>query len=119
MILATFNGKRFDVPFLRREFSFDANWLHIDLYLELRARGFRGGLKTIERSLGIRRTTTRASSGADAARLWREYEQSGDRAALTDLLKYNAEDVLSLVKIAKLLYTETMNRHPFYPFSRR
>ena len=54
-----------------------------------------GGLKTVERRLGIRRNLPDID-GAEAVRLWRRYQANYDQDALRLLLEYNKEDVLNL-----------------------
>ena len=104
-ILVTFHGLVFDVPFLREEFG----WLrfdmpHFDLCRAGRKVGLRGGLKKIEKALGLARDE--AIDGLDgwaAVRLWQRYLR-GDRAALATLLEYNAADVVNLAELAGTIY---------------
>ncbi len=106
-MLVTFNGQRFDVPFLRRAFP-RARWdqLHMDLVHPLHRLGFYGGLKRIEADLGILRSAETAGlSGFDAVRLWHAYE-GGDDDALDLLLAYNLEDVVNLEPLAEFAYAQ-------------
>ncbi|AGB37329.1 ribonuclease H-like domain-containing protein [Natronococcus occultus] len=89
-LLVTFNGKRFDVPFLETCYDVDVTTPHVDLMYPCRKVGLDGGLKAIERELGIGRDMPDLS-GRDAVRLWREYER-GDEAALERLVAYNRAD---------------------------
>ena len=58
-LLVTFNGSQFDVPFLRAHFpQARLDQAHIDLRFVLRSLGYRGGLKAIERDLGLSRDAT-------------------------------------------------------------
>ena len=109
--LVTFNGSLFDVPFLRRAFPrMRLDQIHVDLRFALRRLGYRGGLKAIERRLGIERSEeTEGLSGMDAVRLWRTHE-GGDPAARELLLQYNMEDVVNLQTLADLAYTELRGR---------
>ncbi len=104
-LLVTFNGSRFDVPFLRRAFPrMRLDQLHVDLVSPLHRLGFWGGLKRIERRLGIERSdATRGLSGFDAVRLWTAYE-AGDDDALDTLIAYNLEDVVNLEPLAEFAY---------------
>ncbi len=104
-LLVTFNGARFDVPFLRKAFPrMTLDQIHLDLLHPLRRLGFCGGLKAIERDLGISRTEeTSALGGFDAVRLWRAYE-SGNDDALDLLIEYNMEDVVNLEPLAWFAY---------------
>jgi uncharacterized protein YprB with RNaseH-like and TPR domain len=104
-VLVTFFGGGFDIPVLRRAFPklrFDQ--LHVDLCPTLRRLGFRGGLKSVERQLGLARgPETEGLSGWDAVRLWKEWRW-GSAAARERLLAYNAEDVLNMVPLGDFAY---------------
>ncbi len=104
-ILVTFNGSRFDVPFLRRAFPrMRLDQLHLDLMNPLHRIGFWGGLKRIERRLGILRSEETAGlRGADAIRLWEAY-RAGNDDALDTLVAYNREDVVNLEPLAEFAY---------------
>lgn len=104
-LLVTFNGARFDVPFLRKAFPRMAlDQIHLDLLHPLRRLGFVGGLKAIESQVGIVRSEeTSGLAGFDAVRLWHAYE-AGDEDALDLLLEYNMEDVVNLEPLAELAY---------------
>ena len=52
-LAVTFNGAQFDLPFLRRKFPKFNPPAHIDLRYPLSKLGHKGGLKQIERKLGI------------------------------------------------------------------
>ncbi|MFB6302488.1 MAG: ribonuclease H-like domain-containing protein [Haloferacaceae archaeon] len=97
-LLVTFNGRRFDVPFLETSFDVSLDCPHLDLMYACRRIGLTGGLKPIEREVGIERERPDIS-GRDAVRLWREYER-GDRAALDRLVSYNREDAVNLRALA-------------------
>ncbi len=104
-LLVTFNGSRFDVPFLRKAFPRMAlGQIHLDLVHPLRRLGFVGGLKSIESQVGILRSEeTTGLGGFDAVRLWHAYDE-GDDDALDLLLEYNMEDVVNLEPLAELAY---------------
>jgi len=102
--LITFNGARFDLPFIEHEFSVTFNHIHIDLMYPLKKIGYSGGLKKIEVSLGmIRSDETAGITGLDAVRLWNKYER-GNSEALETLIKYNTEDVVNLEKIIQMTH---------------
>ncbi|HUU55645.1 MAG TPA: ribonuclease H-like domain-containing protein [Armatimonadota bacterium] len=104
-LLVTFFGSCFDLPFLRRRFpkvQFDQ--LHIDLCWALRRLGLTGGLKNIERKMGIPRSPeTGGLDGWDAVRLWREWER-GSRESLDLLKAYNREDIVNLERLLHYAY---------------
>lgn len=102
--LVTFNGARFDLPFIEHEFKGFFNHLHVDLLYPLKKIGYGGGLKNIEHQLGMKRSEeTEDISGIDAVRLWNRYKR-GDEEALDILIKYNMEDVVNLEKIIEMTY---------------
>jgi uncharacterized protein len=113
-LLITFNGSQFDVPFLRAHFP-DArlDQAHIDLRFVLRSLGYRGGLKAIERNLGLTRDAAiQGVDGFEAVRLWHRY-RCGDRAALMKLALYNLTDVVNLVELVELAVRRKHERLAF------
>ncbi len=106
-VLVTFNGSRFDVPFIQSKYPnvrFDQ--IHIDLRFLLRRLGLTGGLKSIEEQLGVKRATdVKGMRGVDAVRMWREYERGND-GALRLLIKYNSEDIRNLQTIMEKAYRD-------------
>ncbi len=63
--------------------------------------GLRGGLKLVERRLGLDRGDVAGLDGWDAVRLWQRYEFYDDLRALRTLLDYNAADVTGLEYLAE------------------
>lgn len=106
-MLVTFNGVHFDAPFLRKAFPrMRLDQIHVDLMHPLHRLGFYGGLKSIERRMGIRRSESTAGLGGfDAVRLWHEY-RAGDDEALETLVEYNLEDVVNLEPLAEFAHRE-------------
>lgn len=103
-LLVTFFGTGFDLPFLRNVFHLELPQLHIDLCFLLKRLGYKGGLKSVERQIGIRRSEgTEGLEGWDAVRLWWEW-QAGDDRALSRLLAYNAEDVLNMERLLDIAF---------------
>ncbi len=104
-LLVTFNGARFDLPFIKQKYpQIEFNQLHIDLMYPLRRIGLSGGLKKIEQELGISRSDeTTGIDGFEAVRLWRRYER-GEEGALELLLEYNREDIVNLDTIIGLTH---------------
>jgi len=104
-LIVTFNGKLFDLPFLRNSMGLSLDQPHIDLRWILRGLGYRGGLKACEKAMGIDRGILEGVDGYAAVLLWRHYERTGDRRALETLLAYNICDVLNL----EILLVEAYN----------
>lgn len=104
-LLVTFYGAGFDLPFLRRRFpGLPLDQLHVDLCWALRRLHLTGGLKQIERRLGMARSPeTEHLDGWDAVRLWHEWE-AGSREALLLLKRYNAEDIVHLERLMRYAY---------------
>ena len=113
-VVYTYNGRRFDLPFLEAKtgIAIEKKCRHEDLMYDCWRRGWYGGLKAVERLLGIRRTTTNID-GWMAVQLWRNYRFEGDRSSLERLLVYNREDVINLSKLkAKLSTARRQVRSP-------
>jgi uncharacterized protein YprB with RNaseH-like and TPR domain len=110
-LVITFNGSRFDLPLIRHHFRhITLPPAHIDLCFFLRRLGYRGGLKGIEKELGvIRESEIDGMNGYDAVNLWRAYRW-GDQDALEQLIRYNTADIVNLEPLMKRGYQEMKNR---------
>lgn len=97
----TYNGSRFDLPFIASRFGVDLmkSLAHRDLMYDCWRNNLYGGLKSVEKQLGIQRQLTEMN-GFEIIRLWWRYMDSFDTDALDLLLAYNKEDVINL-KILK------------------
>ena len=95
-LIVTYNGDLFDIPFIKQFFKIDLPQFHIDLRWIFANMGYRGGLKGIEKSLGISRGELDGVNGYFAVLLWREYKRNGNQRALDTLIAYNIEDVINL-----------------------
>ena len=82
-LLVTFNGRAFDVPFIERFFRTKLPQAHIDLLHVMRQLGYRGGLKKIEKELGIDRRDHDLGEvdGGLAVTLWQEYQKTRNKNA--------------------------------------
>lgn len=100
----TYNGSRFDLPFLKNYLGVDLEkrFGHRDLMLDCWQRNLYGGLKVVEKTLGLSRKL-KDIDGLEAVRLWHKYERYRDYMALRILLDYNKEDVLSLRALKGIL----------------
>ena len=106
-LVITFNGAQFDLPFIRRQFqNISLPPAHIDLRFFLKKLGYRGGLKAIEKSLGISRASAiDGMDGYEAVLLWKAY-QWGDESALDRLIQYNTADIVHLKPLMERGYEE-------------
>jgi uncharacterized protein len=111
-MVVTFNGRCFDIPFLQHNFpEIDFNKLHVDLRFALKELGFSGGLKYIEKVLGISRDSDIGGvDGYEAVRLWWQYKR-GDENALQTLLKYNKADIENLKDLMDFAFSELRKKH--------
>jgi len=96
-IIYTYNGKRFDLPFMHSQLGISLTDLfeHYDLMYDCWRNNLYGGFKAVERQLGIPRQLKEVD-GYQAVRLWWRYVDTFDLDALNTLLEYNKEDVLNL-----------------------
>jgi uncharacterized protein YprB with RNaseH-like and TPR domain len=113
-ILVSFNGKRFDQPFLAQNFDVAFDQPHIDLMYDCKRIGLTGGLKAIEQQLGIGRDLDDDVDGKDAIRLWKRYQRHDDEAALEKLVHYNQLDVQNLQPLLEIVH-QTLRETIFEP----
>jgi len=100
-IIITFNGGAFDLPKLRKELGVVVGVPHIDLKPLCVNMGLLGGLKEIERILGLGRPTHLYGNPVE---LWRSFHASGDREYLDLLIDYNREDIENLKAVMDHVY---------------
>lgn len=110
-LVITFNGATFDLPFIRSRFpGITLPGGHIDLRFLLKKLGYAGGLKRIEKDLGIDRgTDIDGIDGFEAVRLWQAY-QWGDEKALKTLIEYNNADIVNLQPLMEMGFRELEER---------
>jgi len=93
----SYNGSRFDLLFIEAKLRLDLKqcFKHTDLMYDCWRHDLKGGLKAVERKLGIDRKL-KDVDGYVAVQLWWDYVNNGNQQALKNLLKYNEEDVVNL-----------------------
>jgi uncharacterized protein len=103
-VLYTYNGSRFDLPFIHTALgvNLEEHFAHHDLMYDCWRNGLYGGLKGVERRLGIARELP-DMNGLEAVKLWWKYVENFDLEALNKLLAYNKEDVLNLRTLKNML----------------
>lgn len=112
-LIITFNGKLFDLPIISRYFRsrYIKNIAHIDMKVICSGMDpkFKGGLKSIERKIGLYRPPKiKDLDGYDAVKLWHRY-QCGEKECLDLLIEYNKYDVLNLSKLSDFIYQYGVN----------
>lgn len=112
-IIVTYNGKLFDIPFILLTFKgLKLNSAHIDIRPILNRLQLMGGLKTVEKIVGIPRPKyLRKIDGYHAILLWEKY-QKGDSRALDGLIHYNQEDACSLHYLMHYAYNSFVSNLP-------
>jgi uncharacterized protein len=113
-LLVTYNGKCFDVPFIENYLGIQLSMEHIDLRFLLRSLGYRGGLKSCERQLGIERTDVKDVDGFFAVLLWNDYQVRGSARSLETLLAYNIIDTVNLETLLVKAYNLKLKETPFF-----
>jgi uncharacterized protein YprB with RNaseH-like and TPR domain len=112
-LLVTYNGKCFDLPFLRTAFGIPLDQPHIDLRYVLASLGYKGGLKGCERRLDLDRGDLADVDGFFAVLLWRDFQRNGNPEALETLLAYNIRDVVNLEPLLVKAYNFKAAQTPF------
>ncbi|MFA5400267.1 MAG: ribonuclease H-like domain-containing protein [Dehalococcoidia bacterium] len=100
----TYNGSRFDIPFIRTCLGPDLELMHrhTDLMYRCWDHNLRGGFKRVLQHLGISRETE-GLNGMDAIWLWEKYKKHDDLNALDLLLRYNRDDIVNLRQLRDAL----------------
>jgi uncharacterized protein len=108
--IISFNGRRFDIPFIKEKFpGIKIDHFHIDLCFLMRELGYTGGLKRIEKEIGIARgDDIEGVDGYEAVKLWYRYRK-GDEEALKKLVAYNIADVENLQVMMDFAYEKKLN----------
>ena len=117
-ILITYNGKSFDIPFIQNYFNIELNHAQIDLRYILASLGFKGGLKSCEQQLGLRRNGLDGVDGYFAIHLWNDYYYNANQKALETLLAYNIEDSINLEKLMQISFNMKIDSLGFENFEK-
>ena len=104
-LLVTFSGATFDLPYLKTVYpDLDLDIPHLDLCPAGHKVGLKGGLKKVEKLMGIQRADElEGVSGYEAVLLWRAH-LNGAPGALETLVSYNREDTMNLQLLADRFY---------------
>jgi uncharacterized protein YprB with RNaseH-like and TPR domain len=99
-LIYTYNGGRFDLPVIDGHLGINLaeHFEHRDLMFDCWRNKLKGGLKAVEKRLGIHRDTE-GIDGLAAMNLWSAHRK-GNPEALEILLRYNREDVENLEILA-------------------
>ena len=105
-LIITFNGKSFDLPKIKKYSDISELKIPvIDLKHVCSRLGLTGGLKKVEKRLGITRPSHLYGNPVD---LWKAYHASGDREYLELLVQYNEEDIINLKPVMEWCYKECL-----------
>jgi uncharacterized protein len=116
-LLVTYNGKSFDLPFLRRGLGCALDHAHIDLRHTLASLGVRGGLKACETKLGVTRPGLEEVNGFMAVLLWHDFQRRKDQRSLDTLLAYNVQDTVNLEALMVHAHNAHLDRLGAAPFA--
>lgn len=102
--IITYWGHRFDLPVISKclRVNLRRRFQSKDLADHCHRHGLYGGLKAVEKVLGIARDSE-GLTGMDAMRLWEEW-LAGNESALRTLLRYNRDDVVNLYLLEKEIF---------------
>ena len=102
-LIVTFNGASFDIPFIEKRYpDLLPKVPNFDVKSATDKLGLKGGLKNIEKLLGLKRSNiVDKFYGGDALALWRMYRATGDDYYLNLLVEYNEYDIINLKIVAE------------------
>lgn len=102
-LIVTFNGASFDLPFIEKRYpKLVPKIPNFDVKSAADRLGLKGGLKSVEKALGIKRgKIVEDLHGGDALALWRMHRATGDEHYLRLLVEYNESDIINLKTVAE------------------
>lgn len=121
-VLLTYNGHRFDLPFIRRRAQNNADFLpyNLDLYLLLKSyspvRKFLPNLKqkTVEDFMGLWAHRKDEISGKESVDLYYRYLSTSDPEIKRTILLHNHDDVIQLYRLLGILEKTDLHRAMYH-----
>jgi len=112
-LMVTFNGSSFDVPFINKTYpGLLPNIPNFDVKSVTKRLNLQGGLKEIEKKIGIKRNKIiEKFYGGDAVTLWRMYKATGDDYYINLLIEYNEDDIINLKTIAEYCVSKLKEKY--------
>ena len=110
LFICTFNGAKFDIPFIEAETGQKIPHQHVDLLvLGKESLGLAGGFKAQLKHFGVAGLDSE-NTGLDSIWLWNEYQQSQDRKFRDALVAYNTSDAMALHSLLAIYYNTWAER---------
>ncbi|MBQ2747324.1 MAG: ribonuclease H-like domain-containing protein [Firmicutes bacterium] len=121
-VVITYNGARFDMPFIMRraqEYGLEGKYdmpYNFDLYRminkfsELRKVMPNLKQKTVENFFGLWQTRTDEIDGAESVELYEEWEKYGEKEVLEKILLHNSDDIKQLAKLVPIVKKADVHR---------
>ena len=80
--------------------------------------GYKGGLKSCEKQLGLNRNGLDHVDGFFAIHLWNDFYYNANQKALETLLAYNIEDCINLEKLMQTAFNMKVDKLGFKSFKK-
>lgn len=124
-MVITYNGKHFDMPFIKKRLSMYTAQTkplpyNLDLYLVINGHSpmkkFVPNLrqKTVENYMGLWQNRTDEISGGESVELYNEYEKTGNPDIEKKILLHNSDDVLQLTRLLKVVNKSDFHKAMFH-----